>query len=137
MVRLISGIALAAAALAAILFLPVIAVRVLACAVAALTAHEYLKIVHSARPLPGVGPWVLLVAATCWWMLWPGPQGVLWLVLVSMAAVAIEVLFRGLTIEEAGVRFIAPWYVGMPLGLLTAIHALNGAYATLLLIATV
>ena len=53
MTRLISGVALAAAALAAILYLPVIALRVVACLMAALAAHEYLRIVHSARPLPG------------------------------------------------------------------------------------
>ena len=137
MARLISGVALAAAALAAILFLPLVALRVVACVVAALAAQEYLKIVHAKRPLPGVGPWLLLVAVTCWWMLLPGAEGVLWLVLVSLGAVAIEVLFRGLTIEEAGTRFLAPWYIGMPLGLLTAVHAQSGAAATLLLIATV
>jgi phosphatidate cytidylyltransferase len=137
MTRLVSGVALAAAALAAILFLPVIALRVLACAVAALAAHEYLKVVHAARPLPGSGPWVLLVAVTCWWMLRPGPEGLLWLLLVCVAALAIEVLFRGLTMQEASTRFVAPWYLGLPLGLLTAVHARNGAFATLLLIATV
>ena len=137
MTRLLSGVGLAAAALAAILFLPVIALRVVACFVAALAAHEYLRIVHAARPLPGVGAWLLLVAVTCWYMLLPGPEGVLWLVMVSFAGVALEVLFRGLTIEEAGTRFVAPWYIGMPLGLLTAVHARNGVAATLLLIATV
>ena len=39
--------------------------------------------------------------------------------------------------DEAGTRFFAPWYVGVPLGLLTAVHAQHGAYVTLLLIATV
>ena len=137
MTRLLSGVALAAAALAAILFLPVVALRTLACLVAAAAAYEYLKIVHAARPLPGLGPWLLLVAVTCWWMLLPGAEGVLWLVMVSLAALAIEVLFRGLTIEEAAVRFVAPWYIGMPIGLLAAVHARNGADVLLLLIATV
>jgi phosphatidate cytidylyltransferase len=105
--------------------------------VAALAAHEYLTVVHAARPLPGSGPWVLLVAVTCWWMLLPAPQGLLWLALVCFAALAIEVLFRGLTLEEASARFVAPWYLGVPLGLLTAVHAQSGASATLLLIATV
>src|SRR5262245_34170532 len=102
MVRLISGVALAAAALAAILFLPVVVLRVLACVVAALTAHEYLRIVQASAALSGVGPWLLLVAATCWWMLLPGPYDVLWLVLAAVAWVAIEVLFRGLTMDQAG-----------------------------------
>jgi phosphatidate cytidylyltransferase len=135
--RLVSGLLLAAAALAAILFLPIVALRIVTCVVAALAAHEYLKVVQSGRPLPGSGPWLLLVAVTCWWMLLPAPQGTLWLLLVCLAALAIEVLFRGLTLQEASSRFVAPWYIGMPLGLLTAVHARSGAYATLLLIATV
>jgi phosphatidate cytidylyltransferase len=137
MVRLASGVALAAAALAAILFLPVFALRVLAAVVAALTAREYLGIVHPATTMAATGPWLLLVAATCWWMLLPGPYDVLWLVLAGVAWVAIEVLVRGLTVDQAGTRFLAPWYIGMPLGLLTAVHAQHGAAVTLLLIATV
>jgi phosphatidate cytidylyltransferase len=137
MQRLVSGVALSAAVLAAILFLPIVALRALACVVAALTAQEYLRIVHASRPLPGAAPWLLLVAVTCWWMLLPGQYDVLWLVVVGGAAVAIEVLFRRLTIEEASTRFFAPWYIGMPLGLLVAIQAAHGARATLLLIATV
>jgi phosphatidate cytidylyltransferase len=137
MTRLLSGVALAAVALAAILFLPIVALRVLACLVAALTAHEYLRIADASRALPGAGLWLLLVAATCWWMFLPGPHDVLWLVLIGVACVAIEMLFRGLTMDQAGVRFFAPWYIGMPLGLLTAVQARHGAYMTLLLIATV
>ena len=137
MVRLVSGVALAAAAVAAILFLPILGLRILACIVATLTAHEYLHIVHPARPLAAIVPWLLLVAATCWWMLLPGQYDVLWLVLVGVACVAIEVLFGGTTMDEAGTRFFAPWYIGMPLGLLTAVQAQHGAYVTLLLIATV
>ena len=137
MIRLVSGLALAAAALAAILFLPVIALRIVASLVATMTAHEYLKIVHAARPLPTVWPWLLLVAVTCWVMLLPGQYDVLWLVLAGVALAAVEVLFRGVTMDEAGTRLFAPWYVGVPFGLLTAVHAQHGAYVTLLLIATV
>lgn len=137
MVRLISALALGAVAFAIIFFLPVIVLRVVACLVAALTAQEYLRIVHAARPLPGQAPWLLLVAVTCWFLLLPGPNDVIWLLLVAVGCVAIEVLFRGLTIEEAGVRFFAPFYIGVPLGLLTSIHAQNGRWATLLLMATV
>jgi phosphatidate cytidylyltransferase len=137
MIRLVSGLALAAAALAAILFLPVIALRTLAALVATLTAHEYLKVVHGARPLPTVWSWLFLVAVTSWFMVLPGPYDVLWLLLVGVALAAAEVLFRGVTIDDAGARFFAPWYVGVPLGLLTAVHAQHGAYVTLLLIATI
>jgi phosphatidate cytidylyltransferase len=137
MIRLVSGVALASAALAAILFLPIIALRTLAALVAALTAHEYLKVVDGARPASTAWPWLLLVAVTCWFMLLPGPFDVLWLLLAGMALAAVEVLFRGLTIHEAGARFFAPWYLGVPLGLLAAVHAQHGAYVTLLLIATI
>jgi phosphatidate cytidylyltransferase len=137
MVRLVSGVALAATAVAAILFLPILGLRILACIVATLTAHEYLHIVHPARPFAAIVPWLLLVAATCWWMLRPGPYDVLWLLLVGVACVAIEVLFGGTAIDEAGTRFFAPWYIGMPLGLLTAVQAQHSASVTLLLIATV
>ena len=61
----------------------------------------------------------------------------LWLLLAALAWLAIEVLFRGLTVERASARFLAPWYIGMPFGMLVAIHAVGGRMATLLLIATV
>ena len=65
MTRVISGVALAAAALAAILFLPLIGLRALACVVAAVAAHEYVRVAGAAR---GISQWVLIaaVAATCW-----------------------------------------------------------------------
>jgi phosphatidate cytidylyltransferase len=137
MIRLVSGLALAAVALAAILFLPIVGLRILAALVATMSAHEYLKIVHTGRPLPAVWPWLLLVALTCWSMLLPGQYDVLWLALAGVALAAVEVLFRGVMMDEAGTRFFAPWYVGVPLGLLTAVHAQHGADVTLLLIATV
>lgn len=137
MIRLISGVLLAAAALAAILFLPVQALRALACLVAALAAREYIRIVHSGSSAPGAVPLLLLVALTAWWMFDPSRANLLWLLLVGVAWVAIEVVFRGLPIGQAAARFFAPWYIGMPLGMLAGIHALGGRMATLLLIATV
>jgi phosphatidate cytidylyltransferase len=47
------------------------------------------------------------------------------------------VLFRGLPVDRASARFLAPWYIGMPFGMLVAVHAIGGRQATLLLIATV
>ena len=49
MTRLLSGVALGAAAFAAILFLPFPALRIIACLVAVLGAHEYLGIVERER----------------------------------------------------------------------------------------
>ena len=47
MTRVFSGVVLAAAALAAILFLPPLGLRIVVCVVAALAAHEYLRLVGS------------------------------------------------------------------------------------------
>lgn len=137
MTRLLSGVALAAAALAAILLLPFSGLLAIAILVAVLAAHEYLGIVHRARRAPSAVPLLLLVALACWWFSDPGRTGVLPLLLLGLGWVAIEVLFRGLTVEGAAARFLAPWYIGMPLGMLAAVQAVGGRMATLLLIATV
>ena len=145
MTRLLSGVALAAAALAAILFLPHPALRVIACLVAALAAHEYLDIVQRHRPAPNAIPVLLLVVLACWWFSEPGGQGspggtrvlLLLLILLGVGWAAIEVVFRGLAVDRARAGLLAPWYIGMPLGMLAAVQMVGGRMATLLLIATV
>ena len=136
MTRLVSGAALAAAAVTAILVLPLIGVRVLACLVAALAAREYLGIVHTGRPV-AMAPWLALVVLVCWWISDPGRTVGLPLLLVGLAWLACEVLFRGRTVDQAAARSLAPWYIGMPLGMLAAVQALGGPRATLLLLATI
>ena len=137
MTRVLSGAALAAAALAAILFLPFIALRLVSTLVALLAAREYLEIVHQDRRSPGALVVLALVAVVCWQFSMPGFVDVLWLLLAALAWLAFEVLFRGLTVDRASARFLAPWYIGMPFGMLAAIHAVGGRMAVLLLIATV
>jgi phosphatidate cytidylyltransferase len=137
MTRLLSGVILGAAALAAIFYLPPLGVRLLACAVAAVAAHEYLTILHRDGRPPRIWPVLLLVVAVCWWMSAPDRGDLLPLILVMLAWAALEVLWRGLTVERAAAHFLAPWYIGMPLGMLAAVHAVGGRMATLLLIATV
>ena len=137
MTRLISGVALAAAALAAILFLPLLGLRLLAALVSVLAGHEYLRIVRPGIPPAGAAPLLVVVALTCWYMLLPGPATVVMLLLLALAWLAIEVLFRGVRIQDAAAGFVAPWYVGMPLGMLVSVQGLNGPRATLLLLATV
>ena len=137
MIRLLSGVALAAAALAAILFLPVIGLRMLASLVAVLAAHEYLRIAAPGAARRQQGPVLLVVALVCWYMLLPDLQTLLALVLVALALLVMQVLFGGVTIAQASAGFVAPWYVGLPLGMLVSVQALNGPHATLLLIATV
>jgi phosphatidate cytidylyltransferase len=137
MTRVISGVVLGAAALAAIFYLPPLGVRLLACAVAALAAHEYLAILHRDGRPPLTWPVLLLVVAVCWWMSAAGRGDLLPLVLAMLGWAAAEVLWRGLTVERAAAHFLAPWYIGMPLGMLAAVHAVGGRMAALLLIATV
>ncbi len=137
MTRLLSGVVLGAAALAAIFYSPPLGVRLLACAVAALAAHEYLTILHRDGRPPLFWPVLLLVVAVCWWMSAPERGDLLPLVLIMLGWAAFEVLWRGLTVERAAAHFLAPWYIGMPLGMLAAVHAVGGRMAALLLIATV
>jgi len=131
MVRLVSGVALAAAGLAAILFLPILALRVVASLVAALAAYEYLEIAQT--PIRAV----VLAVALCW--IWSGPNlpPAHLLLLMALLWVAAEVLVSNHGIQQATAGVFAAVYVGMPLGMLVAIQALQGSKATLLLVGTV
>jgi phosphatidate cytidylyltransferase len=143
MTRLLSGVALAVAALTAILFLPLPALRVIACLVAALGAYEYLGIVDQERRALNVLPVLILVMLACWWFSDPGGQGspsgasLLLLLLLGVGWGAFEVVVRGFEVDRARARLLAPWYIGMPLGMLVAVQMVGGRMATLLLIATV
>ena len=131
MARLASGIALIAVALAAILLLPVGALRVLACLVAALAAREYLEIVET--PIRAI----VLAVAMCWaasGATMPAPQLLLMMALLWVAA---EVLIADHSVAQATSGVFAAVYVGMPLGLLVAVQSLQGWPATLLLLGTI
>jgi phosphatidate cytidylyltransferase len=136
MVRLVSGVLLAAAAVAAIRFLPIDALRVLAMVVSGLAAHEYLRIV-------GVGDirrQAIAIAATfvlCGAIAWSAALEPGLLVIVGLFWVTMEVLFGGSSIQDASASLVAPIYTGAPLGMLVVIQEIFGWQATLLLIATV
>ena len=136
MTRVISGVILAAAALAAILFLPVIALRVLVCVIAGLAADEYVRITTPGR---GISRWLVVAAVVyaCWWSAVPAPLSVVLLAIVVIVWLAFAVLRQGRTIQEAAVDLVAPIYIGAPLGMLVALQTLSGPKATLLLIATI
>jgi phosphatidate cytidylyltransferase len=130
-VRLASGIALVAVALAAILFLPIIALRLVACLVTALAALEYLEIVDT--PIRAI----VLAVALCWvssGLTLPPAQLLLMMALLWVAA---EVLVADHSIAQATSGVFAAIYVGMPLGMLVAIQTLQGRSATLLLLGTI
>ncbi len=136
MTRVISGVVLAAAALAAILFLPFDALRVLVCVIAGLAADEYLRI--TARPRDVVR-WIVIAAViyTCWWVAVPAPLSIVLLSMMVVAWLAFAVLRQGRTVQEAAADLVAPMYIGAPLGMLVALHSLAGWKGTLVLIATI
>jgi phosphatidate cytidylyltransferase len=135
MTRVISGVALAAATLAAILFLPVPALRVVSCVVAGLAAHEYLRIAGPNRPRGGLPiAAVVLSCAVTSAQFDAHFDIVLGVVLVL---VAVGVLVGGWGVQDAAASAFASVYIGVPLGLLVAIHGLYGWQATLLLVGTV
>jgi phosphatidate cytidylyltransferase len=137
MTRLLSGVALGAATLAAILLLPPVGLRILACLVAALASREYLGVLHQNGKPPHLAPLIVLVVATCWWTsdITPGP--LLAVLLLGLGWLAVEVVFLGLTVDRAAARVLAQWYVGMPLGMLAAVESLAGRMGPLLLISTI
>lgn len=131
MTRVISGVALAAAALVAIRFLPVLPLRVLACLVAALAAREYLEIVES--PIRAV----VLVVALCWVISSATVASSLVILTMGLLWVAAEVLVSNHSIQQASTGVFAAVYIGMPLGMLVAVHSLRSWPATLLLLGTI
>ena len=136
MTRVISGVVLAAAALAAILFLPFPALRVIVCVVAGLAADEYVRITNPAR---GLCRWVVVavVVYTCWWAAVPAPLSIVLLAIIVIAWLSFEVLRQARTFEQAAIDLVAPIYVGAPLGMLVALQNLTGPKGTLLLMATI
>ncbi len=132
MTRLISGVVLAAAALAAIVFLDTFWLGLLATGLAMAAAYEYLRVI-GAHPLIG-----LLAGIACTWIASRAFDGnALGVVLLlAGAAVSAAVLF-GESIHSAAASMYGLIYIGVPLGLLVIIHRLGGRETVLLLIATV
>jgi len=136
MTRVISGVVLAAAALAAILFLPVFWLRLLAAAVAAVAADEYLAITA-----PDRGPMRRVLGLAVAWVCWEASAMALpnWFAIVAFVIgwLAVAVLWGNRTIQSAAAELVAPVYIGIPLGMLAAGQQLSGWQATLLLLGTV
>ena len=111
MTRVISGVLLAAAALAAIFLLPFVALRVLACLVAGFAADEYVRITSAARSartdfersgpwraqrVEGLSRWIVIAAVvfSCWWSAVPAPLSIVLLAIVVIVWLAFAVLRR-------------------------------------------
>jgi len=136
MTRLVSGVILAAVAVAAIVWLPLVALRVIVAAIAAAAAFEYAALAGVARP---ASRWLVMgmAALTCWALGMPAWASVAVVTAVVLAWLAVEVLVFGHDIGRAAVAVVGAAYIGGPLGLLVAIHAQSGWTVTLLLMATV
>jgi phosphatidate cytidylyltransferase len=136
MTRVISGVILAAAALGVILFLPFIALRIVACLVAGLAAREYVRVTSSHA---GLWRWIVVgvVVYTCWWAAVPAPASPVLIAIFALLWLAFACLRQSRTIHDAAVDLVAPIYIGAPLGMLVALQALAGPKATLLLMATI
>jgi phosphatidate cytidylyltransferase len=146
MTRVLSGVAMAAVALAAILFFPPNLLRVLAMGVAALAADEYLRMTDRR---PAYARWVLIavVAYACWWMssLRPLSDGaridgldVIFIVMTfAVGWTAVAIMTRDRAIQGSATDVLAPVYVGLPLGMLVGVHVEAGWRATLLLLGTI
>ena len=136
MTRVISGVILAAAALAAILFLPLFLLRMLAVIVAALAAHEYLTITTTDRGRLRTIV-IILIAWVCWMTsatVIPSPFAI---VAIALGWLAISVLWSNRSVQDATVELAGAVYIGMPLGMLVAGQVVAGWQATLVLIGTV
>lgn len=136
MTRLVSGVVLALAAVAAIVWLPLVALRVLAAVVAAAAAFEYAGAAGVTRD-PSRVLLVVMAAVACWWLGMPAFTSVAVATAIAVAWLAVEVLLFGHDIARASAAVAGALYVGGPLGLLVAIHARSGWKVTLLLLATV
>ena len=138
MARVLSGVALAIATLAAILFLPLIGLRLLAVAVALLATREFIAIARQMNVSPPALMAYPLAAGGCWYAAMPGgSEFAAGMPIAVLALLMVFVLFRNATLADAGVAALAPVYIGLPLGTLAAVRALGGAEATVLLIFTI
>ncbi len=133
MVRLLSGLVLAAAALAAILVLPTPGLLLVACVVAFLAASEYQRIAGASRGLQWAAALVCYLVGNR-----PYDEATFGVMLVVIGyAAAGSVLLRNDTLERAAVTVFGLLYVGVPLGVLVLIHRLGGREAVLLLMVTI
>src|SRR5436190_11242941 len=117
MTRVISGVVLAAAALAAILFLPFIALRALVCLIAGLGAVEYVRVTGNTSAISR-GLVVVGVVWMCWWAAVPARLSPPIVTILLVALMAFEVLNESRRLEQAAVDVVAPFYIGAPLGML-------------------
>jgi len=135
MTRVLSGVVLAAAALAALLYLPPVALQILVALVAAAAAFEYLGLIGmSDRRGIHVG-YLSVVGITAWLVSQAGAGLVPWIML--LVAGTQTLFIKRYTTQQHILSAFAILYIGMPLGMLAVLNINHGWRATVLLIATV
>jgi phosphatidate cytidylyltransferase len=136
MVRLASGVLLAVFVIAAIRFLPASALRVIATFVALLAAHEYLVVVGTRERIRQLVA-LSATATACLVVSFDTAAALPVVSAIALAWVAAEVLGTGRVIQQTAADLVAPFYLGVPLGMLVVVHVLAGWQATLLIVALV
>ncbi len=140
MTRILSGVALAAGALAAIWFLTPLALLGVALVVAALAFVEYAAIVVA---IGANIPWwttllLTLVACAMVPFPWIDPAVVMVLALLTAAANVLASDRVGTpTLTDTAAAVLAPVYIGLPLGALVGVATVAGREAVLVLLGTV
>ncbi|MGE0463665.1 MAG: phosphatidate cytidylyltransferase [Vicinamibacterales bacterium] len=140
MTRVLSGVAMAALALALVWFLTPEALLGVTLVLAGLAFSEYARIVE------GIGarvPWWTTLLATlgaCAMVPFPWVS-VEVIIVVGLIGTAANVLLSDrvgpATLLDTSAAVLAPVYIGLPLGSLVAIHAVAGREAVLVLMGTV
>jgi phosphatidate cytidylyltransferase len=131
MTRIVSGAVLIAVVLAAILFLPFVGLRVLAVVVAAVATSEYVRIVGGDE-VAAAG-----ALAACWVVADGTSASLASVAVIALVMTILAVMVRNAGIQPAAAGGFATVYVGMPLGMLVAVHKTFGPSVTLLLIGTI
>jgi phosphatidate cytidylyltransferase len=140
MTRVLSGVAMAALALAAVWFLTPEGLLGVVLVLAILAFTEYARIVE------GIGArvpwWTTLVATLGACAMVPFPWvSVEVVIVVGLIGTAANVLLSDRvgpsTLLDTSAAVLAPVYIGLPLGSLVAIHAVAGREAVLVLMGTV
>ncbi len=143
MVRLVSGVLLAAAFVALIWFASATVLLVVALIVATLAVHEYVQLVRAIGGHIHAAPTLLATWAATIGVPFPYvaldtvlAAGVLGIAIWSMAALKSETSFREAAMGIAAAS-LAPVYIGIGLGTLVGAHVYGGRGAVLLLMATI
>ena len=135
MTRVLSGIVMAAGALAAIVFLPAMGMRLVAALIAAVATFEYVGLI-GVDDQGGRGAYAFMAGLAAWELSSNGTPGLVALLAFFVAGLNAMFVKRG-TGQQAILGAFSMLYIGMPLGLLAALNIGRGWRATVLLIATV